>query len=73
MPDEEGSQFATWRRRNKNAQACIGLTLSDSMLKNVRECSTAKELWKTICYVFEKHNLLNKFAARRRFYHSWKC
>ena len=27
-----------------------------------------KEIWKTICDVFEKHTLLNELTARRRFY-----
>ena len=49
MPDEEDSQFASWCRRDKKAQACIGLSLSDSMLENVRECATAKE-----CRIFQK-------------------
>ena len=67
-PDLNELEFKTWQRKDKKAQACIGLTLSDSMLENVRECETAKEMWETICDVFEKHTLLNKLAARRRFY-----
>ena len=38
------------------------------MLENVCSCTTVKEMWKTISDVFEKHTLLNKLAARRRFY-----
>ena len=69
VPDEKNSEsYKAWARRDKKAQACIGLTLSDSMLENVRDCKTASEMWKSILDVFEKHTLLNKLAARRQFY-----
>ena len=48
--------------------ARIGLTLTDSFLESVHEATTAKQMWKTITDVFEKHSLLNKLGARRRFY-----
>ena len=32
----------------KKAQACIGLSLSDSMFENVGEYEIAKEMWETI-------------------------
>jgi hypothetical protein len=48
--------------------ACIELTLSDALLENVREASSAKEMWTSIMNVFERHTLLNKFSDRRNFY-----
>ena len=67
MPESDDLNFNAWRGRDKKAQVCIGLTLSDSMLENVRECKSAKEMWKTTCDVFEKHTFLSKFAGLRRF------
>ena len=66
--DTTSAEHAAWRRRDKKAQACIGFTLTDSFLENVREATAAKQMWKAITDVFEKHALLNKLAARRRFY-----
>eukprot|EP00171_Calliarthron_tuberculosum_P023184 IDg23184t1 len=67
-PARETSEFPNWRRRDKRAMACIGLSLSDALLENVREASTAKEMWTLITNVFERHTLLNKLSARRKFY-----
>ncbi len=38
------------------------------MLENVRESKSAKEMWTAIKNVFERHALLNKLSARRKFY-----
>ena len=63
-----GADLAAWRKKDIKAQAIIGLTLSDDLLENVREVQTTKEMWKKICDVFQRHTLLNKLAARRKFY-----
>ncbi len=66
------TEVTQWTRKDKKAQAIIGLTLSDDLLENVREVKTAKEMWHTIKNVFERHTLLNKLAARRKFYTATK-
>jgi len=60
--------LAVWEEKDAKAQAVIGLTLSDELLENVREVHTAKEMWAAIRNVFERHTLLNKLSARRKFY-----
>ncbi len=50
--------------------AIIGLSLSDEHLEHVRDVSTPKDMWQCIVNIFERHTLLNKLAARRRFYTS---
>ncbi len=62
----------SWSKKDAKAQAIIGLSLSDEMLENVREATSAKDMWNTICNVFERHTLLNKLAARRKFYTATK-
>lgn len=57
-----------WKKHDKKAQAIIGLTLSDDLLENVREVETTKEMWLAIKNVFERHTLLNKLSARKKFY-----
>ena len=67
-PPTDTSQSAIWLKKDKKARAIIGLTLSNEMLENVREAKTAKDMWNTIKNVFERHTLLNKLSARRKFY-----
>jgi hypothetical protein len=62
------SNASTWIKKDKKAQAIIGLSLSDELLENVREVKTCKEMWMTIKNVFERHTLLNKLSARKKFY-----
>ena len=46
----------------------IGLSLSDEHLSHVKDATSAKHMWTCIKDLFERHTLLNKLAARRRFY-----
>ena len=62
------AEITKWRKLDKKAQAIIGLTLSDELLENVREVETAKAMWTAIKNVFERHTLLNKLSARKKFY-----
>ena len=66
--ESDSTAYSEWRKNDLKAKAIIGLTLSDSYLEQVQHAETAKQMWKLICDIFEKHTLLNKLAARRRFY-----
>ena len=67
-PPTEPNSLNAWKKKDKKASALIGLSLSDDQLDNVRECQSAKEMWVAIQNVFERHTLLNKLSARRKFY-----
>ena len=67
-PAELDDTFTSWKRGDARARAIIGLSLSDEHLEHVRDVKTAKEMWKCILNVFQRHTLLNKLAARRNFY-----
>ena len=56
----------SWHRKDRKAQAIIGLSISDELLENVRDSASAKEMWCIIKDVFERHTLLNKLATRRK-------
>ncbi len=43
-PANELAKITQWKRRDRKAQAIIGLTLSDDLLENVREVKSAKEM-----------------------------
>ena len=67
-PPSDPELLKIWKKMDGKAQATIGLSLSDDMLENVRDVSSAKEMWSSIKNVFERHTLLNKLSARRKFY-----
>ena len=71
-PPSDSDELNSWIEKDLKAQAIIGLTLSDELLENVREVSSAKEMWAAIKNVFERHTLLNKLSARRKFYTALK-
>ena len=71
-PASAGTELVAWQKKDIKAQAIIGLTLSDELLENVREVTSTKEMWQKIRDVFERHTLLNKLAARRKFYTATK-
>ena len=60
--------IASWYKKDKKAQAVIGLNLSNDLLENVRDVTTTKERWNAIKNVFERHTLLNKLSAHKRFF-----
>lgn len=70
-PDDD-TAAAAWDKKDRKARATIGLTISDELLENVREVKTAAAMWLTIRNVFERHTLLNKLSARRKFYSATK-
>lgn len=67
-PPSNPTQLGAWSKNDKKAQALIALNLTDELLENVRDVSTAKEMWTSIKNVFERHTLLNELSARREFY-----
>lgn len=67
-PPTKSEELEAWRKKDGKAQATIGLTLSDDMLENIRDVKSAKDMWNSIKNVFERHTLLNKLSARRKFY-----
>eukprot|EP00171_Calliarthron_tuberculosum_P004339 IDg4339t1 len=67
-PGTDSNDSLKWSKGDRKAKAIIGLTISDSHLEQVQHAVTAKEMWKMICDIYERHTLLNKLSARRKFY-----
>ena len=67
-PDENDRGYNIWKSNDKKARAIIGLSLSDTILQQVQHAESAKLMFKAICDIFEKHTLLNKLNARRKFF-----
>lgn len=68
IPLKSSDKYSSWIRGDIKARALIALTLSDDHLEQVQHASTTREMWSLLCDIYEKHTLLNKLAARRRFY-----
>ena len=43
-PPSDSTELAAWTKKDKTAQAIIGLTLSNDLLENVREVNTTKDM-----------------------------
>ena len=67
-PPTDSTQLAAWTKKDRKAQAIIGLTLSNDLLENVRDVNSTKNMWLAIKNVSERHTLLNKLSARKKFY-----
>jgi gag-polypeptide of LTR copia-type len=67
MATDEEAGYA-FKKLDAKAKAVIGLTLSDEHLEHVRDAQTAADMWKCLMNAFQRCSLLNKLAARRRFY-----
>lgn len=66
-PSLKSSDYLSWIKCYREAKAIIVITLSDNHLEQVQQASSALAMWNLICDIFEKHTLLNKLAARRKF------
>ena len=60
-PTSTPAEIASWIKKAKKA----GLSLSNDLLENVRDVTSAKDMWTSIKNIFERHTLLNKLTARK--------
>lgn len=67
-PTRTDPNYSDWLKKDKKARAFIGLSLSNNQFEQVQHASSARDMWKGVCDIFEKHTLLNLLAARRKFY-----
>ena len=67
-PDSSTEINDSWVKKDRKAQALIGLSLSDQILESTRDVKSCHQMWKIIQDIFERHTLLNKLSARRNFY-----
>lgn len=57
-----------WTQTGKQAQAIIGLKLSNELAENVCRLTFAKDTYISVCGVFQSHALSNQIWTRRDFY-----
>lgn len=61
---------APWIAGDRKAQSTICLSLDDSQIVHVCNCSTAKAMWEELQKVHERANLSNKLYLLRKLYQS---
>ena len=52
--DGDDESRINWQRKDRKAQAIIGLSIYNDLLENVRNCESAKEMWSVVKDVFER-------------------
>lgn len=62
---KESEEHIEWNQRDKLARALIGLRLLQKVLKNLRNCRTAKQMLSNINSIFKCSTRLNKMRAPR--------
>ena len=69
VPDvSDSDDRRTWLRGDNKPKQSLVFPCQTSTLSMSVIVKTAKQMWEAMLNVFERHTLLNKLAARRRFY-----
>jgi hypothetical protein len=63
-----GTSIDDWKKFDRKAKSTIRLCLSDSVLLNVSEEDTAKDLWEKLGKLYQSKSLVNKLLLRKKLY-----
>ena len=63
-----GTSVDDWKKTDRKAKSTIRLCLSDSVLLNVSEEATAKDLWEKLGNLYQSKSLVNKLFLRKKLY-----
>jgi hypothetical protein len=63
-----GTSADDWKNTDRKAKSTIRLCLSDSVLLNVSEEATAKDLWEKLGKLYQSKSLVNKLFLRKKLY-----
>jgi hypothetical protein len=67
--DRGRSRYCTYRKKlDQKAKSTIRLCLSDSVLLNVSEEATTKDLWEKLGKLYQSKFLVNKLFLRKKLY-----
>ena len=59
-----------WKKMDQKAKSTIRLCLSNSVLLNVSEEATCKDLWEKLGNLYQSKSLVNKLFLRKKLYNS---
>jgi hypothetical protein len=63
-----GTSTDDWKKLDQKAKSTIRLCLSDSILLNVSEEATTKDLWDNLGKLYQSKSLVNKLFLRKKLY-----
>jgi hypothetical protein len=63
-----GTSVDDWKKMDRKAKSTIRLCLSDSVLLNVSEEATTKDLWEKLGKLYQSKSLVNKLFLRKKLY-----
>jgi hypothetical protein len=63
-----GNSTNDWKKMDRKAKSTIRLCLSDSVLLNVSEEATTKDLWEKLGKLYQSNSLVNKLFLRKKLY-----
>ena len=63
-----GTSVDDWKKTDQKSKITIRLCLSDSVLLNVSEEATAKDLWEKLGKLYQSKSLVNKLFLRKKLY-----
>jgi hypothetical protein len=63
-----GALADDWKKLDQKEKSTIRLCLSDSVLLNVSEEATNKDLWDKLGNLYQSKSLVNKLFLRKKFY-----
>jgi hypothetical protein len=61
-----GTSTDDWKKLDRKAKSTIRLCLSDSVLLNVSEEATTKDLWEKLGKLYQSKSLVNKLFLRKK-------
>ena len=63
-----GTSADDWKKTDRKAKSTIRLCLSNSLLLNVSEEATTKDLWEKLGKLYQSKSLVNKLFLRKKMY-----
>jgi hypothetical protein len=63
-----GTSADDWKKMDRKAKSTIRLCLSNSVLLNVSEEATTKDLWENLGKLYQSKSLVNKLFLRKKMY-----
>ena len=63
-----GTSADDWKKTDRKAKSIIRLCLSNSILLNVSEEATTKDLWEKLGKLYQSKSLVNKLFLRKKMY-----
>lgn len=64
--DRTSDAWKQWKRKESEAKYCISATLDDRLIKHVLTCKNSKEMWNTLCGLFEKRSAARIMMLQKR-------